>query len=130
MSQTKSQRAARKSPSSFVDATDLLAELAADPEIAELAAVERAKMRAADRVHAMSLAMIRNAAHLTQTELAQTLGVSQVAIAKTEKRPDMLLSTLNSYLSAAGARAVILVELQDGTVAQIALDQAVEEQSR
>ena len=110
----------------FIDATAVLDELLADPEIAVEVKAERKRMLEADRAHAMSLAMIRSAAHLTQSAMAETLGISQVAVAKTEKRPDMLLSTLNSYLSAAGARAVILVELKDGTVARVALDEAVE----
>lgn len=110
----------------FVDAAAVLDDLLADPDIADGVKAERKRMLEADRAHAMSLAMIRTAAHLTQSAMAETLGISQVAVAKTEKRPDMLLSTLNSYLAAAGARAVILVELKDGTVARVALDEAVE----
>jgi DNA-binding transcriptional regulator YiaG len=108
----------------FVDATDAVDELLADPDLAGEARTVRDRMREADRVHAMTLAMVRHAAGLTQVELAKALNVSQGAVARTEGRGDMLLSTLKAYLEAAGARAVLLVELADGTVAQISLDEA------
>ena len=108
----------------FVDATDVVDELLADPDLAEEGAAIRERMRDADRVHAMTLAMVRHAAGLTQVELAKSLNVSQAAVARTEARGDMLLSTLRAYLEAAGARAVLLVELADGTVAQISLAEA------
>ena len=108
----------------FVDATDVVDELLADPDLAEESTAIRERMRDADRVHAMTLAMVRHAAGLTQVELAKSLNVSQAAVARTEARGDMLLSTLRAYLEAAGARAVLLVELADGTVAQISLAEA------
>ena len=46
---------------------------------------------------------------LTQTELAQALGVSQAAVAKTEQREDLLLSTLNAYIEALGGQAHIVI---------------------
>jgi DNA-binding XRE family transcriptional regulator len=108
----------------FVDATDAVDELLADPDLAGEARAVRDRMREADRVHAMTLAMVRHAAGLTQVELAKALNVSQGAVARTEGRGDMLLSTLKAYLEAADARAVLLVELADGTMAQISLDEA------
>lgn len=108
----------------FVDATDVVDELLADPELAGESQAIRERMREADRIHAMTLAMVRHAAGLTQVELARALNVSQGAVARTEGRGDMLLSTLKAYLEAAGARAVLLVELADGTMAQISLDEA------
>jgi DNA-binding XRE family transcriptional regulator len=108
----------------FLDATDAVDALLADPELAEETRALRERMRGADRVHAMTLAMVRHAAGLTQVDLAKSLNVSQAAVARTEARGDMLLSTLKAYLEAAGARAVLLVELADGTMAQISLDEA------
>ncbi|MHB8187757.1 MAG: helix-turn-helix domain-containing protein [Dermatophilaceae bacterium] len=109
---------------SFVDGTSRVDRLLRDPARATRVAAIREKMRDADRVHAMSLAMVRHAAGLTQSDLAGSLHVSQAAIARTEKRQDMLLSTLRSYLEAAGASALIVVELSDGTTAEITLDEA------
>lgn len=58
-----------------------------------------------DRVYAMTLAMLREAGARTQAEIARHLAVTQGAISQLEKRDDMLLSTLRSYLAAAGAQA-------------------------
>jgi transcriptional regulator with XRE-family HTH domain len=74
----------------------------------------RLEMRDADRAHAMGLAAIRRAADLTQSELAKQLGVSQAAVAKTEQRRDLLLSTLNAYLEAVGGHTRIVVSFDGG----------------
>jgi DNA-binding XRE family transcriptional regulator len=108
----------------FTDVTDVVDELLADPVTAEAASRIREQMAEADRAHAMTLAMVRRAAGLTQAEIAKTLEVSQTAVARTEKRPDMLLSTLRAYIEASGAKATILVQLGDGRVAEISLEEA------
>jgi DNA-binding transcriptional regulator YiaG len=45
----------------------------------------RAEMAEADRIYAMGLAALRQAAESTQTELARRLGVSRAAISHIEK---------------------------------------------
>jgi hypothetical protein len=47
---------------------------------------------------------LRQAAELTQVELARGLGVTQAAISRIEQPHDLLLSTLNSYLGVWRAR--------------------------
>jgi transcriptional regulator with XRE-family HTH domain len=54
-------------------------------------------------IHVMNLAMIRQAARMTQVEVARKLGVGQGVVSRLEHRDDMLLSTLHDYLMAAGA---------------------------
>lgn len=93
----------------FVRGNDRLARMLAKPGMEEAVAARRAKMHDADRAHAMGLAALRKAAELTQTELAQLLGVSQAAVAKTEQRQGLLLSTLNSYIEALGGQAHIVI---------------------
>lgn len=96
------------------------------PELAETVASRRAELRQADRDHAMGLAMIRQAANLTQTELASILGVGQAAVAKIEGRPDLLLSTLRAYLEALGGHACLVVDFgEGGNRIEIALDTLV-----
>jgi transcriptional regulator with XRE-family HTH domain len=80
-------------------------------------------MREADRVHAMGLAALRRAADLTQTEIARSLGVSQAAIAKTEQRRDLLLSTLRAYLEAIGGHMRIIVSFEGGGEIELDLRQ-------
>lgn len=81
----------------------------ADPGHAARVAEIRDGMREMDRVYAMNLAMIRKAAQLTQEDLAARLGKGQAAVSKLERQHDLLLSTLASYIHAAGAEAQLVV---------------------
>ncbi|ORA76759.1 transcriptional regulator [Mycolicibacter kumamotonensis] len=86
-----------------------LTKLLADRERAERVGRIRRQMREDDRAYAMGLAVIRHAAGLTQGELARRLGVGQAAVSTMERQHDLLLSTLASYVAAAGANARIVV---------------------
>lgn len=92
-----------------------------DPDHAAEVAAIRAEMDAADRAYRMQLAAVRQAGHLTQTELAARLGVNQTAVSKAERRTDMLYSTLLAYLEAAGASNVRLVAQVAGHDVEIEL---------
>lgn len=81
----------------------------ADPNHAQRVAEIREGMREMDRIYAMNLAMIRKAAQLTQEDLAARLGKGQAAVSKLERQNDLLLSTLASYIHAAGAQAQLVV---------------------
>ena len=63
----------------------------------------------------MGLAALRQAAELTQVELARRLGVTQAAISRLEQPHDLLLSTLNSHLQSIGGTARMIVSFADGT---------------
>ncbi|MGH3849499.1 MAG: helix-turn-helix domain-containing protein, partial [Pseudonocardiaceae bacterium] len=90
------------SETTFTDITDDVDSLLNDLDGAPAIAEHRAEMVDADRRYAMGLAAVRHAFDLTQTELAERLGVSQANVAKIEKRSDLLVSTLRSYLAALG----------------------------
>ena len=107
----------------FVKGNARLERLLSDPEQRARVDAIREGMQQADREHAMGLAMVRHAADLTQQDLADVLGVSQVAIQKTEQRSDMLLSTLRRYLLAAGADMEITVRWPDRRHAKLSLDE-------
>lgn len=64
----------------------------------------------------MRLYQLREARDLTQTSLAQVLRVNQGAVSKLEKRADMYVSTLRSYLKAMGAELQIRAIFPDGEV--------------
>ena len=64
--------------------------------------------------HADSLGEIRKAMSKTQSEIARELGVGQVAVAQLEKRSDLLLSTLQRYVRAAGAELSLVVHTRQG----------------
>lgn len=92
------------------------------PDLADAVRARQAALRQADREHVMGLAMLRQAADLTQVELAEQLGVGQAAIAKMEHRPDLLLSTLRAYIAGIGGRARLVVSFDDDRQVELDLD--------
>jgi DNA-binding XRE family transcriptional regulator len=64
----------------------------------------------------MPLEQLRAARQLTQSNLAQVLGVNQSAVSKLEKRTDMYLSTLRSYIEAMGGTLDIQAVFPEGSV--------------
>lgn len=93
---------------------DILAEL---PEERR----DRIKARTAELIaEEMTLRDLRKAMAKTQVEIARALDIGQEGVSRLEKRTDMLLSTLNSYVKAMGGelnlvatfpgRAPVLIE--------------------
>jgi predicted XRE-type DNA-binding protein len=78
------------------------------------------RARVAARVKAelamMPLHQLRNAREMTQTRLAEVLSVDQGRISKLEKRTDMYLSTLRSYVEAMGGTLEIRAVFPEGAV--------------
>jgi DNA-binding transcriptional regulator YiaG len=98
----------------FIRGNERIERLAERPDLAEDVARVRRDMEDADRTYAMGLAALRQAADLTQVELARKLGVSQAAVSRIEQPHDLLLSTLNAYLQAVGGHARVIVQFTDG----------------
>ena len=65
----------------------------------------------------MPLHELRRARALTQKDLAETLHVTQPAIAKLEQRADIYVSSLRSYIEAVGGHLRIVAEFPEGEVA-------------
>jgi transcriptional regulator with XRE-family HTH domain len=85
-------------------------------KMAQLAPERRARIEAeAERLHAeyQTLKDLRRARHLTQAQLAESLGIRQATIAQLEKRSDLMISTLRSYVEAMGGRLRLTVEFPD-----------------
>ena len=61
----------------------------------------------------LTLQDLRKAKALTQTQLAETLGIRQATVAQMEKRNDLLISTLRSYIEAMGGRLDLVVAFPD-----------------
>ena len=61
----------------------------------------------------LSLRDLRHAHELTQQRMAEFLGVSQDGVSRLEKRSDLLLSTLRSYIEAMGGRLRLVAEFPD-----------------
>ncbi len=64
----------------------------------------------------MNLAEMRQAFALTQSTLAEALGVGQAEISKIENRTDLFVSTLRKYIAAMGGDLEINAVFPDHTV--------------
>ena len=65
---------------------------------------------------AMPLHELRQARAMTQKALGEVLKVNQPAVAKLERRADMYVSNLRSYIEAMGGRLNIVAEFPQGSV--------------
>ena len=64
----------------------------------------------------MPLHELRRARALSQQDLAEKLKVDQPDIAKLERRADMYVSSLRSYIEAVGGKLKIIAEFPEGDV--------------
>ena len=64
----------------------------------------------------MPLDELREAREMTQVHLAKILGVNQAAVSKLERRADMYVSTLQSFVKAMGGELKITTRFPEGTV--------------
>jgi DNA-binding XRE family transcriptional regulator len=67
-------------------------------------------------VEAVTLNQLREARSLTQTNLASVLGINQGSVSKMEKRTDMYISTLRSFIQAMGGQLQIKAVFPEGEV--------------
>jgi DNA-binding transcriptional regulator YiaG len=58
----------------------------------------------------MSLRDLRKAYHLTQKQMAKSLGIGQEGVSRLEKRTDLLISTLQGYVKAMGEQLRIIAD--------------------
>lgn len=58
----------------------------------------------------MTLRDLRVVQHLTQERVAALLGVEQDSVSRMERRADMLLSTMSSYVEAMGGKLRLVAE--------------------
>ena len=76
----------------------------------------RSKAMAEQLMREMPLEELRAARELTQTSLAKILDVGQSEVSKIEKRTDMYVSTLASYVKAMGGELEICAVFPEGKV--------------
>ena len=84
-----------------------------DDVLNSLSAEERLAIAARGRelvAEYLTLQDLRKARTLTQERMAELLGINQENVSRLEKRTDLLLSTLSSYVSAMGGRLRIVAE--------------------
>src|SRR6266481_6788850 len=79
-------------------------------------AQERSRLLAAKYRSGMALDELRQAREMTQVHLAKILGVNQAAVSKLERRADMYVSTLQSFVKAMGGELKIMARFPERTV--------------
>ncbi|WP_063064141.1 helix-turn-helix domain-containing protein [Nocardia violaceofusca] len=84
-----------------------------EPERA--AARDRARERHEAYLRGHQLAEIRKSIGLTQTEVAETLGISQARVSKIERGEVSGIDTIRAYVSALGGSVNLVVTLGDRT---------------
>ena len=84
------------------------------PKARESSAAEHRRL-----VEEMSLLQLRKARNLTQAKIAEELHMGQGDVSKLERRTDMYVSTLASYLQAVGADLEIRALFPDGRTVKI-----------
>jgi len=72
------------------------------------------KQRAAELIaEELNLREMRRLRKLTQARLSKKLKIGQEGVSRIEKRTDLYISTLRSYVEGVGGRLKLLVELPD-----------------
>ena len=64
----------------------------------------------------LPLQELRQARHLSQENIAQIMHQKQASISKLEKRTDMYIKTLRSYINAMGGQLDIIARFPEGDV--------------
>ena len=77
---------------------------------------EAARVKARSMLDTMPLSELRQARRLSQQQLAETLNVKQSAVSKLERRTDMYISSLRSFVEAMGGDLEITARFPDGAV--------------
>ena len=74
----------------------------------------------------LTLRDLRQAQHLTQERMAELLGVEQENVSRIERRADLLLSTLASYVAAMGGKLRLIAEFPNRKPVAVALGDLTE----
>lgn len=76
----------------------------------------RVAARVREELAKIPLYQLRSAREMTQTRLAELLGMDQGNVSRLEQRTDMYLSTLRSYIEALGGKLEVRAVFPEGDV--------------
>ena len=79
-------------------------------------AQKSASEKTAQFLSEMPLQELRQALHLSQERLAELLETKQANVSRMERRTDMYISTLRSYIEAMGGKLDIVAKFPEGSV--------------
>lgn len=80
------------------------------------AAQKSASAKAKEMLREMPLQELRQAHQMSQERLAELLSTKQANISRIERRTDMYISTLRSYIEAMGGELDIVARFPDGEI--------------
>ncbi|HID99431.1 MAG TPA: transcriptional regulator [Thiotrichaceae bacterium] len=78
--------------------------------------IKRAEAKAQQMLAQMPLSELQRARSLSQDNMAETLLMKQASISKMERRTDIYISTLRSYIEAMGGQLDIIARFPAGEV--------------
>ena len=81
-----------------------------------LEAQRRSAAKTRKMLEEMPLQELRQARALSQEQIAKTLSIRQASVSKLERRTDMYISTLRSYIKAMGGNLEIVAQFPEGDV--------------
>ncbi len=67
------------------------------------------------KIAAIRLQQVRKSHHITQKELAKSMGLSQAALSELERRPNITLHAMQRYIEALGGELKIQAVFQEGS---------------
>ena len=76
----------------------------------------KAEKRANEMLSDMPLCEVRHAREMSQKHLAEILRINQASVSKLERRTDMYISTLRSFIEAMGGQLEIKAIFPDGAI--------------
>jgi len=79
----------------------------------------RSRELIAEQLVAMTLRELREWQNVTQRDLAKSLGLGQDNVSRTERRPDLMLSTLRKHVAALGGELHVVVRLPGGAAIEL-----------
>ena len=75
-----------------------------------------AETKAIQMLAEMPMQELRQAKHLSQERMAEILETKQANVSQIERRTDMYISTLRSYIEAMGGQLKIVAHFPDGDI--------------
>ncbi len=78
---------------------------------------DRAEIRrkAKEKVAGIRIQHIRESRRITQERIADSMGISQAALSRLERRPNMTIGTLQRYVEALGGRLEVRAVFKEDT---------------
>ncbi len=73
------------------------------------------RLKSKEKIAAVRLQQVRKSHHITQKELAKTMGLSQSALSELERRPNITINAMQRYVEALGGHLEIKAVFQEGS---------------